>query len=72
MGSLEVAPYPALAIEWNMTCHVFTRTSETSVLARYMPSMRPAIMSTALYAQPAPINVLERGRRSGRAWWRIR
>ncbi len=50
MESLEVAPYPALAIEWNMTCHVFTRTSETSVLARYMPSMRPAIMSTALYA----------------------
>lgn len=34
--------------------------------------MRPAIMSTALYAQPATVNVFERGRRSGRARWRIR
>ncbi len=33
MASLEVAPYPALDIELNMTCHLITRISETSVLA---------------------------------------
>lgn len=70
--SARLVEIDAVGVLFHHTVNRKCKRPFCSVLARHRLSMRPAIMSTALYAQPATVYVFERGRRSGRARWRIR